>query len=139
MKIKLVNQLDSKVLADLASIMHETLPNIQFPTGGTFYWWAAYDDGKMVACACLCGSDRYENAGYFARVGVLPKARGRGLMRRFLRLAESKARKLGWAEIYSDTTAKPYSAANFERAGWTQFTPEKPWGWKQTIYWRKAL
>lgn len=139
-KIRPVNPTDSKVVRDLAAIMHETLPGIPFPSGYTFYWWGAYDAaGKMVACACLSGSDRYEKAGYFARVGVLPEARGHGLQRRFMRVAEAKARKLGWGEMYSDTTEKPHSASNFERAGYTQFTPEKPWGWAKTKYWRKQL
>ena len=139
-KIKPVDPTNSKIVQQLAHIMHETLPGIPFPSGYTFYWWGAFDAaGNMIGCACLSGSDRYEKSGYFARVGVLDGHRGRGLQRRFMRTAEAKAKKLGWTDIYSDTTNKVHSAANFEKAGYVQVTPEKPWGWANTKYWRKQL
>lgn len=130
---------DAGIVAELAHMHAETLPGIPFPGVWPSWWWIARDGDKAAAFAFMCGSDRYENTGYFGRVAVMPEYRGHGLQRRLMRAAEKKARELGWVAMVSDTRDKPYSAANFERAGYVPFTPEKPWDYKHSIYWRKEL
>ena len=130
---------DARYVEIVARLHFETLPKIPFPGVWPSWWWIAWDGEKPAAFAFMCGSDRYENTGYFGRVGVLEEYRGQGLQRRLMRAAEKKARELGWTAMVSDTRDKPYSAANFERMGYVAFTPETPWDYKHSIYWRKEL
>jgi GNAT superfamily N-acetyltransferase len=130
---------DARYVEILARLHSETLPNIPFPGVWPSHWWIVWDGKTPVAFAFMCGADRYENTGYFGRVGVIESHRGRGLQRRLMRVAEKKARALGWEAIVSDTRNRPHSAANFERLGYKPFTPEKPWDYKHAIYWRKDL
>jgi GNAT superfamily N-acetyltransferase len=69
----------------------------------------------------------------------LQKYRGRGLQRRLMRAIEGQARRIGWESIVSDTTDNLISANNFIRAGYRLYDPEVPWGWTNTLYWRKRL
>lgn len=130
---------DAKYVEILARLHNTTLPKIPFPGVWPAYWWLAWDKKEPVAFAFMCGSDRYENTGYFGRVGVLEPWRGLGLQRRLMTAAERKARTLGWSAMVSDTRDRPHSAANFERAGYKPFTPENPWDYAKAIYWRKEL
>jgi phage terminase large subunit len=41
--------------------------------------------------------------------------------------------------MQSDTTDNVVSANNFIRAGYRLFQPHSPWGWTNTLYWRKVL
>lgn len=68
-------------------------PHGHYATG---YWWIAYLDGLPVAYAGCGESILEEGIGYFSRVGVLPKHRGKGLQRRLMRAFEAKARRVGW-------------------------------------------
>ena len=138
-RIATANPFDAAAVARVAYLHAETLPGIIFPSSGMGYWWEVWHRDQSVAFAILCGSDRYPESGYFARVGVTPHHRGHSLQYRLMGVAEKKARQLGWTALYSDTRNRPYSAANFERRGWTQFTPEKPWDKPGAIYWMKEL
>ena len=81
----------------------------------------------------------YRNAGYFCRVGVLSEHWGHRLQLRLMRVLEARARLNGWRWIVSDTTDNLSSANNFIRAGYHLFEPKDPWGWPQTLYWRKVI
>src|SRR5262249_8304581 len=90
----------------------------------------------------ICGvvpSTHARNSGYLCRVGVLQKHQGRGLQRRLMRAVEVQARRNGWESIVSDTTDNRISANNFIRTGYRLYEPEVPWGWRNTLYWRKWL
>lgn len=131
---------DSNIVKTLADLHSQTFPkSVPFPYGLPSYWWIAYCNKVPVAFAFMCGSDRYPDTGYFGRVGVLPKYRGRGLQKKFMKLAEKKAKSIGWTAMVSDTRNKPFSAANFKAMKYTQFTPEDPWDTIRAIYWRKEL
>lgn len=102
-------------------------------------WWLAYHDDDAVAFAGVVPSTHARNSGYFCRVGVLQRHRGRGLQLRLMRAVEARGRRLGWDSIVSDTTDNPVSANNFIHAGYWLFEPETPWAWSHTLYWRKPL
>lgn len=137
--IRLVNGSDAAYVKVIAALHEETFPKIIFPVTQNGYWWLAYEDKLVAGFAHLSVSDRYPSTGYFARVGVLPDFRGRSLQYKFMEKAECKAKSLGWEAIVSDTTNKPYSAANFIKRGYSNFTPEIPWGSDKTLYWHKEL
>ncbi len=145
-RIKQVDAVLAPALEVLAFLHHQTFSsNVIFPSPHQGYWWIAYYQPGLglapypAAFAHLCPSTYYPGEGYFARVGVLRGHRGHGLQCCLMRKAEEAARGERWFGIVSDTTRRPYSAANFERLGYHQFMPEKPWGEAQTIYWRKDL
>jgi GNAT superfamily N-acetyltransferase len=79
------------------------------------------------------------NAGYFCRVGVLDRHRGSALQLRLMRAIEARARRNGWCSVISDTTGNLVSANNFIRAGYRLYQPQCPWGWPNTLYWRKDI
>lgn len=137
--IREINAPQSKNALILATLHYRLFPTISIPTFDNGKWWVAWVNGNPVGFAHVCPSMWYPNAGYFARVGVMPGHRGNGLQRRFMKKIENHARKQGWEAIYSDTRKVPHSAANMERMGYKRFTPETPWGYKKTTYWVKHL
>jgi len=52
---------------------------------------------------------------------------------------EARAKHNGWSWVVSDTTDNLTSANNFIRAGYRLYQPQYPWGWPNTLYWRKSL
>ncbi len=100
-------------------------------------WWLAFCGPLPVAFAGLVPSTHVPNAGYFCRVGVIRKHWGRSLQLRLMRAAEIRARRSGWDCIVSDTTDNLISANNFIKAGYRLYHPRCPWGWQNTLYWRK--
>ncbi len=103
------------------------------------YWWLASHRTIPVAFAGVVASTRAYNAGYFCRVGVLKKHCGNALQLRLMRALESRARQIGWSSVVSDTTANLASANNFIRAGYRLYQPLYPWGYPNTLYWRKSI
>jgi GNAT superfamily N-acetyltransferase len=102
-------------------------------------WWLALHDKIPVAFGGLIPSTRARNAGYLNRIGVLREHRGRDLQLRLMRAVESRARHHGWSSVVSDTTDNLASANNFIRAGYRLYQPDHPWGWPNTLYWRKSI
>lgn len=102
-------------------------------------WWLAFDEaGKAVGFASVRHSYKWpENCAYFQRCGVLPCARGHGLQKRFIkvRLAWCKRNSKNWS--FTDTVLwNTHSSNNLSAAGFTLFTPEKPWAYRDSLYWR---
>jgi hypothetical protein len=56
-----------------------------------------------------------------------------------MRAMEARARQIGWDSILSDTTGNLASANNFIKAGYRLYRPHFPWGWPNTLYWRKSI
>jgi GNAT superfamily N-acetyltransferase len=102
------------------------------------HWWLAFEGKDPVAFAGLTESS-VPNAGYLARSGVLPTHRGRGLQKRLIQVRIAKARRLGWEYVVTDTTLNPASSNSLIARGFRLFTPDKPWGWPETNYWRRTL
>jgi GNAT superfamily N-acetyltransferase len=102
-------------------------------------WWLAYHGDDAVAFAGVVPSIYARNAGYFSRVGVLQRHRGKGLQLRLVRAVEARGRRLGWNAIVSDTTDNNCSANNFIKAGYRLYQPDAPWAWAHTLYWRLSL
>lgn len=103
------------------------------------HWWLASHGNIAIGFAGVVPSTRAFNAGYFCRVGVLRKHRGRALQLRLMRALELRARRNGWSAVVSDTTENLASANNFIRAGYWLYQPSYPWGYPNTLYWRKSI
>ena len=104
-------------------------------------WWFVYQIGgdDPVAYAGLKSSFTITCGGYLCRAGVLPGHRGRGLQRRLIRVREARARRDGWAALVTDTTDNPASANSLISAGFKLYAPERPWGLKNSLYWKKLI
>jgi GNAT superfamily N-acetyltransferase len=139
-KIRQVDGSDDEigeVLRDLhLSCFGDTAPQIDPPLS---LWWLAYHDGMPMAFGGMERSKKFADVGYLCRSGVLPGYRGQGLQLRLIRAREAKARKLGWVWMRTDTTGNPASGNTLIRAGYRLFTPETPWAFDHSIYWRKKL
>lgn len=135
MQIEATDEELAEVLAD----MHQAtfLDRAPVPSFDEGHWWLAFHEGRPVEFAGVILSTHFANAGYFCRVGVLPEHRGHRLQLRLMRALEARARFNGWCSIVSDTTDNFRSANNFIGAGYRLFIPTCPWGWSNTLYWRK--
>jgi GNAT superfamily N-acetyltransferase len=102
-------------------------------------WWIAAENGRDVGFAGIVCSVSWTDCGYLCRSGVIPSARGQGLQKKFIRVRASQAKALGWNWLISDTTDNPASANSLIDCGFKMFEPTKPWGFKNTLYWRKKL
>ena len=139
-RIRAVNADDDEITQTLSDLHRLTffdgaaVPNFEWGS-----WWLAYHGVEAVAFAGVVPSTHARNSGYFCRVGVLKKHWGRSLQLRLMRAMEGQARRNGWDSIVSDTTDNPVSANNFIKAGYRLYEPQMPWGWTNTLYWRKWL
>jgi GNAT superfamily N-acetyltransferase len=131
-------------IADTLRELHDeifgsTAPQIDPDKG---HWWLAFaiDEGREIAGFCgLVPTARDPALGYLQRAGVRKPHRGAGLQRRFVRVREARARRLGMYGMVTDTTDNPSSANNLIKCGYRIYSPENPWGFNHTIYWTKAL
>jgi hypothetical protein len=139
-RIREVDGQDDDIADTLAELHRLTFfdgaPIPEFDHG---HWWFALRQTEPVAFAGIVPSIHVCNAGYFCRVGVLRKHFGNRLQLRLMRALEARARLNGWGSIVSDTTDNLSSANNFIRAGYLLYRPQNPWGWPNTLYWRKAI
>ena len=139
-RIRAADGQDDDISDTLKELHHRTFfnsaPVPEFEFG---HWWLAYRRSMPVAFAGMIPSTHAENAGYFCRVGVLQEHWGRALQLRLMRAVEVRARNNGWSWIVSDTTDNVPSANNFIKAGYRLYRPQLPWGWPQTLYWRKFI
>jgi GNAT superfamily N-acetyltransferase len=120
-------------------IFFDSAPQID-PNRG--HWWLAFaiDEGRELAGFCgLTETYADPTLGYLKRAGVRRAHRGQGLQRRFVRVREAKARRLGMRGIITDTTDNPSSANNLIACGYRIYAPENPWGFNHSIYWTKDL
>lgn len=120
-------------------VFGDTAPQIDPERG---FWWLAIEASHGRELAGFCGlTPTYADhtLGYLKRAGVLRPHRGQGLQRRFVRVREAKARRLGMRGIITDTSDNPSSANNLIACGYRIFRPPEPWGFNHTIYWTKDL
>jgi GNAT superfamily N-acetyltransferase len=139
-RIREVDGHDEEIADMLAELHHLTFfGGAAIPEFDWGYWWLAYHEAMPVAFAGVVPSTRADNAGYFCRVGVLQGHYGNRLQLRLMRALERRAKHSGWDCIVSDTTDNLPSANNFIRAGYRLYRPQDPWGWPNTLYWRKPI
>jgi hypothetical protein len=136
---------DDDNIAELLRELHDetfgdAAPQIDPEQG---WWWIAYsvDGGRDVAGFCwLTPTDADPlRIGYLKRAGVLMPHRGQRLQRRFVRVREAQARRVGLKTLVTDTSDNPSSANNLIACGYRIYRPPEPWGFPHTIYWYKDL
>ena len=105
------------------------------------YWWIAeMADGTAVGFAGMVPMTPFDGVGYCKRAYVLPRWRGSGLQRHFLRVRIEKARSLGWSKLVSECGGdNAPSAKNFLREGFRLADPEQPWGAPDSLYFEMRL
>jgi GNAT superfamily N-acetyltransferase len=145
-RISEVDGLDEDVTETLRDLHDEcfgdSAPNLNHSDIERGHWWLAFaiDERREIAGFCgLTPTYADPSLGYLKRAAVTKAHRGQGLQRRFVRVREAKARKLGMRGIITDTSDNPSSANNLIRCGYRIFTPQEPWGFRHTIYWTKDL
>jgi GNAT superfamily N-acetyltransferase len=102
-------------------------------------WWIASQDGVDIGFAGLVRTVSWIDCGYLCRAGVVPTARGQGLQKKLIHVRLRQAKTLGWKWVVTDTTDNPASANSLISTGFKLFQPTKPWGFKNTLYWRRKL
>ena len=139
-RIRAVDGGDDEVAEALRELHQRTfLDSAAMPRFERGTWWLAHHGAEAVAFAGVVPSTHVRNSGYFCRVGVVQEHQGHALQRRLMRAIEADARRSGWHSVVSDTTDNPVSANNFIATGYRLFDPERPWGWSNTLYWRKQI
>ena len=103
------------------------------------WWWVAFDEDDVpVGYAGL--AHLWGDRGFLCRVGVLPKARGNGLQRKFVRARQRGARGLEFSRIVTYTDRKNVvSSNNLIRCGYSLYRPTYEWGTSGALYWYRDL
>lgn len=102
-------------------------------------WWTICKGNYAVG---FCGVRLMTSDGYaiLTRAGLKDSARGKGLQCRMIRVREAYARKAGMklmiTYVHPENLA---SANNLIRCGYTLYTPQYYWGFKDALYFRKDL
>lgn len=111
----------------------------QLPVGDLWFAWET-DVDMPVAFASLWPSQRVDGAGYLARAGVLPAARGCGLQKRLIRVREKEAKLKGWHVMFSDVDpSNAQSMNNLFACGYRAFVPSDPWQGRPWVYVKKII
>lgn len=92
---------------------------------------------EIVAFATMRPSAQFSDAAYMTRCGVRKEWRGNGLQHRLIKARVAYARKQGYNFVVTDTTENPRSANNLIKEGFLTYLPERPYGYRETIYWLK--
>lgn len=103
------------------------------------YWWIMWNKDEPIGFCGLLPSAQWLETGYFSRAGVIPAYRGKHLQRRLIRIRINQAKRLGWIALTTDTRDNPSSGNNLFACGFHMYSPRKPWGYSNTVYWRKRL
>jgi GNAT superfamily N-acetyltransferase len=102
-------------------------------------WWVASENGVDIGFAGLTRTQSWSDCGYLCRAGVVPDARGKGLQKQLIRIRIRQAKTLGWKWLVTDTTDNLASSNSLIACGFKMFKPTRPWGFKNTLYWRRKL
>lgn len=138
MKITSVDTGKAAVAASLQYLQLTILPGDE-PQELMGHWWIAYDGEIPVGFGALVPSTQWSDTVYLSRSGVLPSYRGKGIQKRLLLARERKARAMGMRWLITDTFENPASSNSLISRGFQLFTPTKPWGFNNALYWRKEL
>jgi GNAT superfamily N-acetyltransferase len=137
--IKRVDVRKESVQMKLSVLQNKCLP-FDTPYDTNFgSWWIVTENGRDIGFAGLVRSATWIDCGYLCRAGVVPASRGQGLQKKLIHVRVRQAKALGWKWVVSDTTDNPASANSLINCGFKLFQPTKPWGFKNTLYWRRKL
>ena len=135
-----IREVDSAINYELLNrLQKQCLPNDTIYNVLTGHWWIAYDNNVPIAFAGMVRSNRWLDAGYLCRSGVITQYRGKGIQKKLVAVREKKAKKLHWNWLITDTYHNPASSNSLINAGFKLFDPSEPWGANGTLYWRKRI
>lgn len=135
-----VNARDPEIAELLLRMQRECLPGDVPMSPQTGYWWVAYTEHGTPAGFCgLHASKRWEQTGYLSRSGVLDRHQGKGLQKRMIRIRITKAKRLGWKWLITDTSQNPASANSLIACGFRMYEPRRPYALPTSSYWRRAV
>ena len=137
--IKRVDIRHSRIQNRLSALQGICLPHDEPYDTNFGSWWIVTEDGRDVGFAGLVRTVTWTDCGYLCRAGVVPAYRGQGLQKKLVYVRIRQAKSLGWKWLITDTTDNPASANSLISCGFKLFKPTKPWGFKNTLYWRKKL
>src|SRR5262249_7442104 len=118
---------DDEEYSELLRSLHDeifgsTAPQIDPERG---WWWIASDGRELAGfCGLTPTYAQPSDVGYLKRAGVRLPHRGQGLQRRFVRVREAQARRVGLRTLVSDTTENPPSANNLIACGYRMYAPD---------------
>jgi GNAT superfamily N-acetyltransferase len=135
--IKRVDIRKESVQDKLSALQKICLPHDQPYDTNFGSWWIATENGVDIGFAGLVRTVSWTDCGYLCRAGVIPDARGQGLQKKLINVRVRQAKALGWNWVVTDTRLNPASANSLISCGFKMFEPSKPWGCKDTLYWRK--
>jgi GNAT superfamily N-acetyltransferase len=139
-KIKKVNAVNEDISKILIYLQKKCLPGDSLFDISTGYWWIVYDENMLpIGFAGMVRSYRWNDCGYLCRAGIIEEHRGHGIQKKLLKIREKQAKKLGWNWLITDTTDNPASSNSLINCGFKLYAPQKPWGYTQTLYWRKRI
>lgn len=141
MKISIRNVDPSKaaIATTLKYLQKKCLPYDEPYDTAQGWWWIAYDEGKPVGFAGLVRAISWFDCGYFCRAGVLSNYRGQGIQKALIQARLRKAKKVGYRWVITDTRDNNPSANSLISQGFKIYSPTKPWGYDDTLYWRLDL
>jgi len=119
----------------LQSILFPHCPIVKPETG---FWWLAKHKTEIAGFCGMIASNAPKTI-YLCRAGVFDQFRGKGLHKRLIRIRLKTAKKFGYKYAVTDTTSNPASANNLIDCGFRMFTPETPWSYSHSCYWKKTL
>ena len=134
-----VNTNDPQVVSTLAYLQKKCLPQDRVYDVTKGWWWIVYADNIPIGFAGLVRSLTWFDCGYLCRAGVLSAYRGHGIQKKLIAVRIRKAKQVGYKWLISDTRDNHPSANNLAEFGFRMFDPTKPWGYNDTLYWRKCL
>lgn len=137
-KIRRVDGKDESTSRVIRNLQKKCLPNDKPMSTDNGFWWIAYNDVEAVAFGGLMPSIRYIDTGYLCRAGVVKEHRGKGLQKRLIRVRLQFAKRMGWKYIITDSRS-PESGNSLISCGFKLYTPEQPWAYRDSCYWRKSL
>lgn len=110
-----------------------------WPTSDGGDWWFVYHAGESIGFAGMVASESAPGYGYLCRAAVVPEHQGHGLQRRLIRVRETRAKRLGYLGLVTDTYISPESANNLIECGYRMYRPERRWAFSNSEYWRKVF
>ena len=129
-----------EILAQLVSLHHECFPSDELADFSIGWWWIAYDEQNApIGFAGLYPSIQWDKTGYLCRAGVVESARGKGIQKALIKTRIRYARKLGYQWLVTDTRRNPASSNSLIAHGFRLYEPLRPWGFKNSLYFRLKL
>lgn len=111
-------------------------PETKFYIEGS-YWWIAYCDGLPIGFTGLKPFTAVGRA-FLYRSGVLTAFQGNGLQKRFIRIRERLAKKIGLMRMVTYTSEDNLPSANsLISCGYKLYKPKTPWGIAHALYFAK--